>query len=328
MIKLEHVNKSFHNGKLAVRDVSFEVNTGETLVLLGTSGSGKTTTLRMINRLIAPDSGEIHVNGELVNAQQIESLRRNIGYVLQDNGLFPHYTVAENIGIVPSLLKWDKKRIEERTRSLMEKLHLSTADHYHAYPQQLSGGQQQRVGLARALAADPPVLLMDEPFGALDPVTRSSVRKEFRSLDEVHNKTVIMVTHDVQEAFELGDRICLMDNGAIQQTGTPAELLFQPANDFVSSFFHEQRFLLELHALRLADIRPWLDTSVPAENSAPVLTANDSCWDALEQLTTLSAPINISFGDTLIRLDTSELMHAFTQYKQTVSGHGRTTRLS
>ena len=328
MIKLEHVNKSFHNGKPAVRDVSFEVNTGETLVLLGTSGSGKTTTLRMINRLIAPDSGQILVNGESINTQQIETLRRNIGYVLQENGLFPHYTVAENIGIVPTLLKWDKKRIEERTRSLMEKLRLSVADHYDEYPQQLSGGQQQRVGLARALAADPSVLLMDEPFGALDPVTRASVRKEFRSLDEIHNKTVIMVTHDVPEAFELGNRICLMDKGAIQQTGTPAELLFNPVNDFVSSFFHEQRFWLELNALRLSDIRPWLGDTAPGENHAPVLKGTSTCWDALEQLTTLSAPVNILFDDKLVRIDTSELMHAFTQYKQTVSGHGRSTRLS
>lgn len=329
MIKLEHVNKSFHHGKPAVRDVSFSVNTGETLVLLGTSGSGKTTTLRMINRLIAPDSGQIYVNGEPVNAQQIESLRRNIGYVLQDNGLFPHYTVAENIGIVPALLKWDKKRIEDRTRTLMEKLHLSAADHYHVYPQQLSGGQQQRVGLARALAADPPVLLMDEPFGALDPVTRASVRKEFRSLDEINNKTVIMVTHDVQEAFELGDRICLMDQGAIQQTGTPAELLFAPANDFVSSFFNEQRFLLELNALRLTDVRPWLsDTSVPAKDNSPVLQGTDSCWDALEQMTTLSAPVYVSFEDKSVRIETSELMHAFTQYKQTASRHARSTKLS
>jgi osmoprotectant transport system ATP-binding protein len=282
----------------------------------------------MINRLIAPDSGQIFVNGQSVNMQQIESLRRNIGYVLQENGLFPHYTVAENIGIVPTLLKWDKKRMEERTRSLMEKLHLSVADHYHAYPQQLSGGQQQRVGLARALAADPPVLLMDEPFGALDPVTRASVRKEFRSLDEIHNKTVIMVTHDVQEAFELGTRICLMDQGAIQQTGTPAALLFNPANDFVSSFFHEQRFQLELNALRLTDIRPWLSDTVSADDRMLVLKGENSCWDALEQMTTLSAPVNIAFEDRLVRVDTSELMHAFTQYKQTVSGHGRSTRLS
>jgi osmoprotectant transport system ATP-binding protein len=329
MIKLERVNKSFQNGKLAVSDVSFEVETGETLVLLGTSGSGKTTTLRMINRLIAPDSGKIYVNGAVITAQQTESLRRNIGYVLQDNGLFPHYTVAENIGIVPALLKWDKKRTEDRTRSLMEKLHLPPGDYYHAFPQELSGGQQQRVGLARALAADPPVLLMDEPFGALDPVTRASVRKEFRNLDEISNKTMIMVTHDVQEAFELGDRICLMDKGRIQQTGTPAELLFSPANDFVSSFFHEQRLLLELKALRLADIVSWLNgAAVAAEDKTPVLSGTQSCWDALEQMTATSAPALIFFDNKLIRTDTGELMHAFTQYKQTVSIHGRSTRLS
>ncbi|SFM68431.1 osmoprotectant transport system ATP-binding protein [Chitinophaga sp. YR627] len=328
MIKLERVNKSFQNGKPAVSDVSFEVNTGETLVLLGTSGSGKTTTLRMINRLIAPDSGKIYVNGEAVTAQETTSLRRNIGYVLQDNGLFPHYTVAENIGIVPSLLKWDKKRIEERTRTLMEKLHLPADEYYDAYPQQLSGGQQQRVGLARALAADPPVLLMDEPFGALDPVTRASVRNEFRSLDEISNKTVIMVTHDVQEAFQLGDRICLMDKGTIQQTGTPAELLFSPANEFVTQFFREQRLLLELNAVKLSDIRTLLPTDHVTEKVSFILPEDASCWDALEQMTTLSAPVYYSFDDKLIRIDSAALMQAFTQYKQTISSNGRSTRLS
>lgn len=258
MIKLENVSKSFLNGKPAVSAVSFEVNAGETLILLGTSGSGKTTTLRMINRLLLPDSGNIYVNGRSVETQQLESLRRGIGYVLQYHGLFPHYTVGENIGVVPGLLKWDKARIASRVASLMEKLHLPVSDYLHAYPQQLSGGQQQRVGLARALAADPPVLLMDEPFGALDPVTRASVRKEFRALDEIQHKTIIMVTHDVQEAFELGTRICLMDKGKVQQTGTPAQLLFSPANDFVRSFFDEHRFVLELKALTIADIRPWL----------------------------------------------------------------------
>src|SRR5690606_23398713 len=153
------------------------------------------------------------------------------------NGLFPHYTVAENIGVVPTLLQWDKARIAARTDTLMEKLHLPPAAYRDAYPAQLSGGQQQRVGLARALAADPPVLLMDEPFGALDPVTRASVRREFKALDELQNKTVVMVTHDVQEAFELGSRIGLMDSGRLQQLGTPAELLFAPANDFVRAFF-------------------------------------------------------------------------------------------
>ncbi len=169
-----------------------------------------------------------------------ELLRRGIGYVLQNNGLFPHYTVAENIAIVPQLLKWDSKRIEKRIAELMEKLHLSS-DQLKAYPNELSGGQQQRVGLARALVADPPVLLMDEPFGALDNITRSKIHAEFKALDELKRKTIIMVTHDVQEAFELGDRICLMDKGKIIQKGTPAELLFKPANDFVSSFLKEQR---------------------------------------------------------------------------------------
>lgn len=327
MIKLEHVNKSFQQGRPAVKDVSLSINTGETLVLLGTSGSGKTTTLRMINRLIAPDSGDIYVNGTSVNSQPVTDLRRSIGYVLQDNGLFPHYTVAENIGIVPNLLKWEKKKIEERTRALMDKLHLPAAEYYDAYPQQLSGGQQQRVGLARALAADPPILLMDEPFGALDPVTRTSVRKEFSHLDEISNKTIIMVTHDVQEAFELGDRICLMDKGMIQQTGTPADLLFSPANDFVRSFFQDQRLELELMATKLSALSQWLTgAAAPTANNIPVLQADQSCWEALTEMTAAASPAVVSIDNKLIRISNGELMEAFTQYKQTVSIHGRTAR--
>jgi len=297
MIKLENVSKSFLNGKPAIAAVSFQVNAGETLILLGTSGSGKTTTLRMINRLLLPDSGHIYVNGDSVETQRLESLRRNIGYVLQYHGLFPHYTVGENIGVVPGLLNWDKARIASRVASLMEKLHLPVSEYLHAYPQQLSGGQQQRVGLARALAADPPVLLMDEPFGALDPVTRASVRKEFRALDEIQQKTIIMVTHDVQEAFELGTRICLMDKGKVQQTGTPAELLFSPANDFVRSFFDEHRFVLELKALTIANIRPWL-TQVNGED-------NFTVWDA------------IAAG-----MPRNTLLDAVDQYRQSKYMHG------
>lgn len=297
MIKLENVSKSFANGKPAVSAVSFEVNAGETLILLGTSGSGKTTTLRMINRLLLPDSGRIYVNGDAVETQRLESLRRGIGYVLQYHGLFPHYTVGENIGVVPGLLKWNESRIASRVASLMEKLHLPVSDYLHAYPQQLSGGQQQRVGLARALAADPPVLLMDEPFGALDPVTRASVRKEFRALDEIQHKTIIMVTHDVQEAFELGTRICLMDKGKVQQTGTPAALLFSPANAFVKSFFDEHRFVLELKALTLADIRPWLARL----NGDDTLTV----WDA------------IAAG-----MPRNTLLDAVDQYRQSKHMHG------
>ena len=321
MIKLEHVSKSF-NGKTVVSDVSFEVNKGETMVLLGTSGSGKTTTLRMINRLSDASSGNIYVNGQLASAQQPETLRRGMGYVLQNNGLFPHYTVAENIAIVPELAKWDKQKITERTAILMEKLHLPVEEYLHAYPGQLSGGQQQRVGLARALAADPPILLMDEPFGALDPVTRASVRKEFRHLDELNSKTVIIVTHDVQEAFELGTHICLMDKGVVQQVGTPADLLFNPANDFVHAFFHEQRLLLELNALPLSAVLPWLNVTSATANTA--LTGNNSCWEALEQTTNATDNIAVTFDNGTAFINTTTLMDAVKNYKLS---HGRTTKL-
>ena len=252
IIEVRNITKSF-GGFLAVDDISFTIGEGETVVFLGTSGSGKTTLLKMINRLIEPTSGEIYIRGKKIDAQPPEILRRSIGYVFQNNGLFPHYTVAGNIGIVPGLLGWDKKKTLARTTDLLEKLHLAPDTYLSAYPHQLSGGQQQRIGLARALAADPPVLLMDEPFGALDPITRSSVKKDFRHLDELQRKTIILVTHDVQEAFELADRIFLLDKGKIVQIGTPRELLFQPANEFVTSFFEDQRFQLEAKLIEPGD---------------------------------------------------------------------------
>lgn len=328
MIRLEHVNKSFQQGKPAVSDVSFEVNKGETLVLLGTSGSGKTTTLRMINRLLTPDSGQIYLNGQSTSDMLPETLRRNTGYVLQHHGLFPHYTVAENIAIVPALLGWDKQKILQRTTHLMEQLHLSPAEFLHSYPQELSGGQQQRVGLARALAADPPVLLMDEPFGALDPITKASVKREFRELEELQYKTIILVTHDVQEAFELGTRICLMDQGVVQQNGRPEELLFAPANGFVHRFFDDQRLLLELKALRLESIMQWLEGPAIPGQAGTALAPGTSCWDALEHMDAATAPIAINTGKHIIEAGSSELMHALTRYKQTASKYGRTDRLS
>src|ERR1700712_1129282 len=256
MIKVQKLSKHFGKVK-AVDEISFEVAEHENLILLGTSGCGKTTTLKMINRLIEPSAGGIFIDGKNIFEQSPELLRRGIGYVLQNNGLFPHYTVAENIAVVPQLLKWDKKRTEMRVDELLEKLHL-TKDYLHVYPNELSGGQQQRIGLARALVADPAVLLMDEPFGALDNVSRSKIHQEFKALDELKRKTIIMVTHDVQEAFELGDRICLMDKGKIVQDGTPAELLFKPENNFVNDFLKEQRLQLEFKAIRLNDIWKYL----------------------------------------------------------------------
>jgi osmoprotectant transport system ATP-binding protein len=327
MIKLEHVYKYFSPNKPAVADISFEVHPGEILVLLGTSGSGKTTTLRMINRLIEPDKGSIYVNGKLSTDQSPEILRRGIGYVLQDNGLFPHYTVAENIAVVPELLKWDEERIRQRTDSLMEKLHLPPGEYRNAFPNQLSGGQQQRVGLARALAADPPILLMDEPFGALDPVTRASVRNEFKALDELNNKTVILVTHDVTEAFELGDRIGLMDAGVLQQLGTPAELLFRPANDFVTAFFKDQHLLLELKSLTLADLKPYLPPTAETDHYQPrVLPGSISAWEALQQTMGIEGVLSVDFRTEVYTMDSKSLMTAISVYKQTAQAHGTTTK--
>jgi osmoprotectant transport system ATP-binding protein len=316
MIKVEHLSKSFGKVK-AVDHISFEVEEQENLILLGTSGCGKTTTLKMINRLIEPSSGKVFINGENILEQPPEILRRGIGYVLQNNGLFPHYTVAENIAIVPQLLKWDKKRIDSRVNELLEKLHLDKT-YLNIYPNELSGGQQQRVGLARALVADPPVLLMDEPFGALDNVTRSKIHAEFRALDELKRKTIIMVTHDVQEAFELGNRICLMDKGKIVQNGTPTELLFNPVNDFVRDFLKEQRLQLEFKAIRLNDIWKYLAQQTPKQGSVD-LNGDASFWSAIESFKftkTENLHIKHQQKDEYRSAGFEELMAAFYQYKK------------
>lgn len=255
MIKAIHLVKRFEQN-IAVDGVSFDVEEGENLILLGTSGCGKTTTLRMINRLIEPDEGTVMINGVDVRNKKAEELRRGIGYVLQNHGLFPHYTIYENVAIVPRLLKWKDSETKKRANDLFEKLDLDRIL-FSKYPVELSGGQQQRVGLARALIADPSVLLMDEPFGALDNITRVGIRKEFKNLEELKRKTIIMVTHDVQEAFELADRICLMDKGKIMQIGSPKELLMDPANSFVREFLKEQRLYLELKGMDISGRSYW-----------------------------------------------------------------------
>lgn len=280
MITVKNISKSF-NEIPAVKNISFEVKENETLVLLGTSGCGKTTTLRIINRLTEPDSGNILINNQNVLSQKPDELRRAIGYVLQNHGLFPHYNVAENISIVPKLLNWNKEKITERTNELIKKLQLSE-NNLHAFPNELSGGQQQRVGLARALAANPPILLMDEPFGALDPITKADIHKEFKELDELKKKTIVLVTHDVQEAFELGDRICLMDKGEIMQIGTPFELLFHPANDYVKSFFDKHRLQLEFKSIHLYKV---LDFFPVAQLSGTnILSTSQSLWEAMDMI--------------------------------------------
>jgi osmoprotectant transport system ATP-binding protein len=284
MVQVEHVYKEF--GKtVAVADVTFEVAAGETLVLLGSSGSGKTTMLKMLNRLIEVSSGKISIEGKNIATQPAAELRRNIGYVIQQIGLFPHYTVEANIGLIPSLLKWPAARIRQRTYQLLETMGLAPSEFAAKYPYELSGGQQQRVGLARALAANPPIILMDEPFGALDPIIRQAIRQEFLQLEELKGKTTILVTHDVTEAIQMADRICLMDSGQIQQIGLAKNLLLQPSNTFVQQFFNHNRFQLELMVQTLEDILPNLPLAdVPAKPVDRVFDESQNIWELVNQL--------------------------------------------
>lgn len=234
MIELKSVQKSYDGGTtLAVEDTSLRVERGEFLGLIGASGCGKTTTLKMINRLEEPTSGEILVNGRNVLDQNPEQLRRNIGYVFQGIGLFPHRTVAENVAAVPQLLRWPVEDIRARSEECLDMVGLPFSEYGARSPSQLSGGQQQRVGVARALAAKPDVVLMDEPFGALDPITRSELQEEFKSIQQNMGLTVVMVTHDMTEALLLADRIAVMREGVVLQIGTPQELLNNPSHDYV-----------------------------------------------------------------------------------------------
>ncbi len=234
MIELNNVQKSYDGGAtLAVANTSFVVGRGEFLGLIGASGCGKTTTLKMINRLEEPSSGEIRVNGRNVIDQNPEELRRNIGYVFQGIGLFPHRSVAENVTAVPRLLQWKPDKIRARCEECMDMVGLAYDEYGDRRPSQLSGGQQQRIGVARALAARPETVLMDEPFGALDPITRSELQEEFKSIQQGMGLTVVMVTHDMTEALLLADRIAVMYEGEVLQIGTPQELLNKPAHDYV-----------------------------------------------------------------------------------------------
>lgn len=242
MIELVNVSKSYGD-LIAVDDLSLKIEEGEICILLGKSGCGKSTTLRMINRLITPTKGEIYVNGKNVKDYIVEDLRRGIGYVIQNVGLFPYMTVEKNISCVPRLLKWEKNKIHQRTEELLELVGLDADVYMHKYPGELSGGEAQRVGVARALAADPPIILMDEPFGALDPITRSRLQNEFLKIQRELKKTVVFVTHDVEEALKLGDKIAILDKGKLQNFSRPEVIMESGNQKFVKEFLGKDYFL-------------------------------------------------------------------------------------
>ncbi len=269
-VELRNVSKLFAGGVAAVSGVSLQVAAGRTVALLGPSGCGKTTTLRLLNRLEEPSAGAVLIRGQDVRAQSAEALRRSIGYVIQEAGLFPHRTVAANVATVPRLLGWDRQRIRRRVAEVLELVGLPEAEYGRRMPEQLSGGQRQRVGVARALAADPDILLMDEPFGALDPGTREALQDEFRDLNTRLHKTVVLVTHDIAEAGRLAEEIVLMERGAIAQRGALKDLLLRPAGPTVRSFLGRRGRWLALEVLRLGDVVADVAPVKPSTASLPL----------------------------------------------------------
>ena len=283
-IELLNVTKQYPNqDQAAVENFSMKINPGELIMLVGPSGCGKTTTMKMINRIIEPTSGSITIDGEDVLSLDQNTLRRRIGYVIQQIGLFPHMTIAENVSVVPKLLGWSKEKTAARVEELLSVVELDPKTFLNRYPKQLSGGQQQRVGVARALAADPPVMLMDEPFGATDPITREKLQAEFLRLQESIGKTIVFVTHDFDEAIKLGDRIAVLGpKSKIEQFDTPAKILANPASAYVSSFIGEGAALKRLALLLVGNTK--MGASSKAHAKAGTVKVSDNLREALDRI--------------------------------------------
>ena len=274
MLKFDHVSKVYKGGKMAVDDLTLEFEKGEFICFIGPSGCGKTTTMKMINRLIEPTEGSIYINGENIMDKDPVQLRREIGYVIQQIGLFPHMTIQENISLVLKLLKWPEEKRRARALELLELVDL-TPDYMEKFPHELSGGQQQRIGVLRALAADQSLILMDEPFGALDPITRDSLQEEFKKLQKKLNKTIVFVTHDMDEALKVADRIVIMRDGQLVQCDTPDEILRNPADEFVEEFIGKDR---------LVQARPNIQTVEQIMNPTPITITGDHTLSQAIQL--------------------------------------------
>jgi osmoprotectant transport system ATP-binding protein len=347
-VELRHVSKRFAGQvEPAIKDLSFEVPAGDICVLVGPSGCGKTTALRLVNRMIELSGGDVLIDGVSIRTRSPAALRRGIGYVIQQIGLFPHLTIGENIAVVPRLLGWDRRRIVRRVGELLELVSLP-ADMRDRYPAQLSGGQRQRVGVARALAADPPLMLMDEPFGAIDPINRERLQNQFLRLQSEIKKTILFVTHDIDEAIKMGDRVAVLQKGGVlAQYATPPELLMDPASDFVEDFVGADRALKRLSLLRVRDVDLWkapiarvgqptagvraamVGAEVPHplavdEERRPVgwLSDRDLAGDTVP-VRPDTRPDPIIELDDVLRDALSDLLRSETQYGPVVDGDGR-----
>lgn len=295
MLKFEHVSKKYKGGKTAVSNLNLEFKKGEFIVFIGPSGCGKTTTMKMINRLIEPTEGKIFINDEDIMEKDPVKLRREIGYVIQQIGLFPHMTIQENISLVLKLLKWPEEKRKKRAEELLSLVDM-TPDYLERYPHELSGGQQQRIGVLRALAADQPLILMDEPFGALDPITRDALQDEFKNLQKKLDKTIVFVTHDMDEALKLADRIVILRDGQLVQCGTPDEILREPADEFVEEFIGKER---------LVQAKPNITTVEQIMNAHPVTITSD------EQLSNAITVMKTNRVDSLLVIDQEGVLEGY-----------------
>lgn len=286
MITFENVTKKFPDGTEALKGVSVTIPTNQLTAIIGPSGCGKTTFMRMINRLEAPTSGEIFIDGEPIAERDEIDLRRSIGYVIQRIGLIPHMTIEQNIALVPELLNWDRQQIHERVDELLRMVELDPAVFKERYPKELSGGQQQRVGVSRALASNPNIILMDEPFSALDPISREQLQERLKALQKEIQKTIVFVTHDMDEALEIADHVIIMRDGQIEQMGSPQSLIREPKNEFVKTFIGEERMMrqLEFDQMQLSHVAHYFLQTI--EEDVGEVRMDETIADAIEQLKT------------------------------------------
>ncbi|AMX00298.1 ABC transporter ATP-binding protein [Rummeliibacillus stabekisii] len=312
MIKFENVSKRYQDGTIAVDSLNLEIKKGEFFVLIGPSGCGKTTTLKMINRLIPLSDGTIFFDEQKISEYDIHELRWNIGYVLQQIALFPHMTIEENITVVPEMKKWSKEKMKERAYELMDMVGLDSKMYAKRKPKELSGGEQQRVGVIRALAADPEIILMDEPFSALDPISRESLQDDMLDLKKNLKKTTVFVTHDMQEALKLADRICIMEKGKIVQIGTPRELVMNPANDFVKKFIGDQAHSPWMADVDLERIIQPLGQGEMLENPA-VISVSSSLKQVLDNLSQHEQLIVERDGEWIGRINRKSIIQLLSE---------------